>query len=179
MLSSAITHSGLKPMIKRKLTIVCGLPGSGKTVVARLLSQSRGAELLRSDVLRKEVLAAPTYSDDEKQTIYDEMFLRAGSALLEGRDVVLDAAFDKLGNRRKAVALAKTLNADFEIVEVTSSEEIIWDRLRHRGGDESDADWRIYQLLKQRFERIDEPHVVIANDGDLISLEQQVRRLLP
>ncbi|MGH1478056.1 MAG: AAA family ATPase [Geminicoccales bacterium] len=166
-------------MIKQKLTIVCGLPGAGKTVVARLVSTMRGAALLRSDVLRKDVLITPTYTDDEKQAVYGEMFKRARCSLLKGRDVVLDAAFNKETNRKKAASLAKALEADFEIVEVTSSEETIRDRLRHREGDESEADWQVYQLLKQRFERIDEPHIIVTNDGDLASLEQRVHRLLP
>ncbi len=166
-------------MTEQKLTIVCGLPGVGKTVVARLLSQMCEAILLRSDVLRKDVLRTPTYTDDEKQAVYGEMFERARCALLEGHDVVLDAAFNKEGNRKKAASLAEALKAGFEIVLVTSSEETIRDRLRHREGDESDADWRVYRFLKQRFERIDEPHVVIVNDGDLAGLEQQVQTLLP
>ncbi|MGI9509785.1 MAG: AAA family ATPase [Geminicoccaceae bacterium] len=165
-------------MTKQKLTIVCGLPGAGKTVVARLLLQMREAILLRSDVLRKDVLMTPTYTDDEKQAVYSEMFTRAKRALLKGHDVVLDAAFNKEGNRKMAASLAEALKADFKIVLVTSSEEAIRDRLRHREGDESDANWQVYQLLKQRFERIDEPHVMITNDDDLASLEQQVQRLL-
>jgi predicted kinase len=165
-------------MTKQKLTIVCGLPGAGKTVVARLVSKSREADLLRSDVLRKELLARPAYADEEKQAVYDEMFARARRALLDGRNVVLDAAFNKRINREKAEALAAALNVGLKIILVTSSEETIRDRLLHREGDESDADWRIYQFLKERFEPIDEPHVVIANDGDLASLERDVRRLL-
>ncbi|MDH3659178.1 MAG: AAA family ATPase [Alphaproteobacteria bacterium] len=165
-------------MAKQKLTIICGLPGTGKTVVARLVAKSREAALLRSDVLRRELLATPTYADGEKQAVYDEMFARAKRTLFNGRSVVLDAAFNKRVNREKAAALAAALKVDFEITLVTSSEEAIRDRLLHRVGDESDADWRIYQFLKSRFERIDEEHVVITNDGDLASLEREVRRLL-
>ncbi|MGI9487743.1 MAG: AAA family ATPase [Geminicoccaceae bacterium] len=161
-----------------KLTIVCGLPGAGKSVVAKSLSKMREATLLRSDVLRKNVIATPTYADDEKQAVYNEMFERASSALSEGRDVVLDAAFNKRSNRERAAALAEALNAGFEIVEVTASEATIRERLRLREGDESDADWEVHQLLKGRFEEINEPHVVMTNDGDLTSLEEQVRRFL-
>ena len=165
-------------MAGQKLTIVCGLPGSGKTAVARLLSEAWGADLLRSDVLRKDMLTLPTYNDDEKQAVYAALFERAGNALLAGRDVVLDAAFNKRANRERAAKVADMVKAGFVIIEVTSSEETIRDRLRHRDGDESDADWRVYQFLKERFEPIEEPHVVITNDGDLASLEQQVRERL-
>ncbi len=171
------TPGDRKSMVEQKLTIVCGLPGSGKTAVARLLSRIRSAELLRSDALRKELWVVPTYSDDEKQAVYDEMFTRARQALHEGRAVVLDAAFNKRANREKAAALGAAMKIGFEIVEVTASEEIIRARLDLREGDESDADWQIHQLLKERFERIEEPHVVITNDGDLMSLERKVRRI--
>lgn len=171
----AMTNS----MTEQKLTIVCGLPGVGKTAVARLLSRTRGADLLRSDVVRKELLTEPNYSDDEKQAVYYEMFARAKLILLDGRSVILDAAFNRFANREKAAELAAALKVGFEIVLVMSSEEAIRERLLHREGDESDADWRVYQLLKSRFEQIDEPDVVIANDGDLSCLEQQVRKLLP
>ena len=134
--------------------------------------------LLRSDILRKELLATATYADDEKQSVYDEMSVRARHALLDGRDVVLDAAFNKSVNREKAAELATMLEVSSEAVLVTSSEETIRERLLRREGGENDADWQTYQLLKPRFEPIDEPHVIIANDGDLTSLEKEVRKLL-
>ena len=54
-----------------KLIIVCGLQGTGKTTVAKKIAEKINAVILRSDVLRMEILKDPKYTEEEKQKIYD------------------------------------------------------------------------------------------------------------
>jgi hypothetical protein len=52
------------------LVVVCGLPGVGKTTVAGMVADRFGAETLRTDVVREELIAEPTYTDEERDAVY-------------------------------------------------------------------------------------------------------------
>ena len=56
------------------LIIICGLPGTGKTFIAKKLAPKINAEHLSTDRIRKELFPEPTYSEDEKNKVYVEMF---------------------------------------------------------------------------------------------------------
>jgi predicted kinase len=64
------------------LFVVCGLQGTGKTAVSRLISWKTGAVLLRTDVIRRELFEKPTYSEEEKNRVYEEMFARDQELML-------------------------------------------------------------------------------------------------
>lgn len=143
-----------------KLTIVCGLPGVGKTTVAKDLSVKTGSVLLRTDVIRKEANILG-YSEEEKQLVYDEMLSIAEKLLKGDKNVILDATFNKEKNRQAAQNIAGIDKADFEIVEVICPEEIVKERMEKRSGDESEAKFEDYLKHKKFFEPIKEKHTII------------------
>ena len=81
---------------------VTGLPGSGKSTVARLLKQNlikQGirSQILSSDAIRKTLTPAPCYSEDEREMIY-RVIVFIAKMLTENRvNVIIDAT----GNRRR------------------------------------------------------------------------------
>lgn len=158
------------------LIIICGLPGSGKTVVAKRIAEITKAILLRTDVIRKELIKQPTYSEEETEKTYEEMFLRARRLLEENKNVVLEATFAKREWRFKAIKIAEASNADFKIVEVVCSENVIKERINRRTGDESDADFKIHLKYKNLFEPIMENHIVINNSGLFEETEKQINQ---
>ncbi|MFH1105962.1 MAG: AAA family ATPase, partial [Candidatus Aenigmatarchaeota archaeon] len=138
------------------IILVAGLPGTGKTSVARELSKKLGAELLRSDVIRKEILGKRTYAQEEKFAVYDEMFERAERI----KNVVLDATFYKEELRNRARKLANALGTELFIVECVCPEELVKERLEKRYGDDSEAGYAAYKVVKREFEPIKEWHIV-------------------
>ncbi|MEE9543826.1 MAG: AAA family ATPase, partial [Thermodesulfobacteriota bacterium] len=60
-LAGQYAEGGFKPM----LTVVSGLPGSGKSTVATLLHKENNANILNSDVVRKEIHNIDPYSDEK------------------------------------------------------------------------------------------------------------------
>jgi len=157
------------------LIIICGLQGTGKTTVAKIITKVVKAILLRTDVIRKELINNPVYSEAEKQLIYREMFSRAKALLLNKNNVILDGTFAKKINRDQAGKLARETNNEFKIVEVRgSSKEIIKQRLNDRIKDESDGLYKHYLKYKKVFEPITEEHVIIDNVKTIKDLEKQI-----
>lgn len=84
-----------------------GLPGAGKTTLARNLSHWLGAQHLRGDKIGLELFRFPTYSPQERQMVYAEMNRRTGENLRAGRHVLYDAAVNSRVQRQQLAALAK------------------------------------------------------------------------
>ena len=84
------------------LYIICGLPGTGKTMVAKEAASITGAVVLRTDEFRKRLFPHPTYSADEKGQVYDALLKEATSLLRDGRDVIIDATFHRSRERESA-----------------------------------------------------------------------------
>lgn len=100
-----------------RLVLIGGLPGTGKSSLAGLLAAETGAQLLRSDLIRDEILPRAEFSDvtefgqgryrpDLVEAVYAEMLLRAGRLLERGEHVVLDASWSSKQDRKAAEALA-------------------------------------------------------------------------
>lgn len=81
---------------------VTGLPGSGKSVVAKALLEKLGermihAQIVSSDMLRKVVTPKPTYSEEERDMVYGAIVFVAKLLTQNGVNVIIDAT----GNRRR------------------------------------------------------------------------------
>ena len=99
---------------KPALILMTGLMGSGKSHLARNLSPLLGADVLRTDVLRKEMLdispeerrfeefGAGIYSDKVSARTYDLALEKALDLISRGRSVILDASFKRRTEREKA-----------------------------------------------------------------------------
>lgn len=158
------------------LITVCGLQGVGKTEVSKYILKRTGGLVLRTDVIRKELIVEPRYTSEEMQRIYEEMFGRAERALM-ATPVILDATFAKRSNREQARAIAEQAKRDFRLVEVVClDDETVRKRLEPMVGDASDAKFAQYLQYKTFFEPIpiEEPHIIIDNSGSIESTRSQV-----
>ncbi len=143
------------------LFIVCGLPGSGKTTLSMLVSKRYNAMHISSDAVRKELIAKPTYSEEEKEMVYGEVSKRARAALKEGKNVVIDSTCYKKAHRENMRGLAKDAGAKSYTILCTLPEEEVKRRLDRRRMGLSDADYAVYVKVKGIFERMDEEHVEV------------------
>lgn len=141
------------------LTIVCGLPGVGKTTTARNIAADNDATIIRSDVVRKQLFPEPTYANQETEQVYEAVLDRARASLPE--PVVLDATFRRKRHRDKAVALAQRERVDYRIVKVECDEHVVKRRITERSGDESDADFSIYR--QSEFEALTREAEIVDN----------------
>ena len=147
------------------LLITCGLPGTYKTETSEEVSRIKGYPILRSDLIRLEVLKGENIFDDKvgsdmsKRTmVYDETFRRADKALEKGDSVIIDATFVTQSLRRRAAEIAARHNKRFVILETHCPQEVAIARILRRSKEayESNAlTEQAYLNNKKKFETVD------------------------
>lgn len=154
----------------RKVVVVFGLSGSGKSFLAKIISEEFGYEWLRSDVIRKEMAGIPPmkrarskfgsgiYTEDMTRRVYLEMVERASRFIREGKRVVMDATFLKKWQREMV-----TSRFDRPLFILAWAEEEEIKRRLSKRVDVSDADFGIYLKQKEVFEPPEEISYVRIN----------------
>ena len=147
------------------LLITCGLPGTWKTETSEQISKIKGYPILRSDLIRLEVLKGENIFDEKvasdmsKRTmVYDETFRRADEALAKGDGVIIDATFVTQSLRRRAAEIAAKHNRRFVILETHCPQEVAIARILRRTKDEYESNAlteQAYLNNKKRFEKVD------------------------
>jgi len=148
------------------LLITCGLPGTWKTETSEEISRIKGYPILRSDLIRLEVLKNEDIFDQKvasdmskRVSVYDEMFRRADDLAQKSKEgVILDATFVTQELRRRAAEIAAKHNLTFVILQTHCSEEASLARILKRTKEdyESNALTReAYYNNKKKFEPVD------------------------
>jgi len=146
------------------LLIVCGLPGTWKTETTEEVSWIKGYPLLRTDLIRLEVLKNEDIFDekvasnmDKRTMVYDEMFTRAEEILKKGDGVILDATFVTQSLRKRAAAIAAKHNLTFVIMQTDCPQEVSISRILKRTKENYESNAlteEAYLNNKKRFEEI-------------------------
>jgi predicted kinase len=143
------------------IVVICGLPGVGKSTLAKDLAPLLNAVILSSDKIRKELFPNPIYSKREVKIIYDVMILLAKYLYGAGINCIIDATFNKEKSRTQLKNKLMLPEEELFMVECICPEDTIVSRLKTRKNDYSDADLRIYKRMKKTYEPILEDHLVI------------------
>jgi predicted kinase len=145
--------------------IACGLPASNKTETMEVVARIKGYTVLRTDLIRKEVLKnedifdeAVASSMDKRKMVYDEMFRRAGETVASGEGVILDATFVTQALRRRAAQVAAEEGKLLMIQQTHCTQEYSLNKISKRTKEnyESNAltDQAYFNNLK-KFEEVD------------------------
>ena len=147
------------------LLITCGLPGTWKTETSEEISRIKGYPILRSDLIRLEVLENENIFDEKvasdmsKRTmVYDETFRRADEALEKGNSVILDATFVTQSLRRQAAETAAKHNKTFVILQTHCPQEVAIARILRRTQEDYESNAlteQAYLNNKKKFEKVD------------------------
>jgi aminoglycoside phosphotransferase family enzyme/predicted kinase len=155
-----------QPSRRPCLVLVGGLPGTGKSTLARQLAQQAGFQVIRSDVVRKELAGLSEtaggggavdggiYTPDWTNRTYAECLERAERMLFAGERVLVDATFLHERHRQKFLHTARSWGVRGLLFVCETPPEIVQKRLAARTGDASDADWSVYQHAARQW---DEP----------------------
>jgi predicted kinase len=147
------------------LLITCGLPGTWKTETSEEISRIKGYPILRSDLIRLEVLKRENIFDEKvasdmsKRTmVYDETFRRADEMLEKDDSVIIDATFVTQSLRRRAAEIAARHNKTFVILETHCPQEVAIARILRRTQEEYESNAlteQAYLNNKKKFEKVD------------------------
>ncbi len=147
------------------LLIACGLPGTWKTETTEEVAKIKGYPLLRSDLIRLEVLKNEDIFDekvasnmDKRTMVYDEMFRQADEILNQSDGVILDATFITQSLRKQAAAIAAKHNLRFVILQTDCPQEVSIERILKRTREDYVSNAlteRAYLNNKKKFEKVD------------------------
>lgn len=154
--------------MKQTLILVCGLPGSGKSFFAKQFAEQNHIPHFNSDIVRKQLFPRlRTYSELEKQQVYDWLITQTEMSLKAGKSVIIDATFYKKNLRTPFYYIASELNIPIKIIHIYAAEELIKERTSAVRMD-SEADYSVYLKLKNAFEPIDQHHLVLQSTNNNI-----------
>jgi hypothetical protein len=147
------------------LLITCGLPGTWKTETAAEISKIKNILILRTDIIRLQVLKNEDIFDakvagnmNKRESVYDEMFRQAEELARKGHGVILDATFVTQSLRSRAAEIAEKTGVPFVIQQTHCSEEASLARIGRRTKEnyESNALTKdAYIANKNKFEIVD------------------------
>ncbi len=157
------------------LILISGLPGSGKTTLARAFSTQKKVLHLNSDLLRRDLGLLGNYGSADKQKVYSTLLERTENALLAGETVVVDSTFYKKDIRAPFQKLAEKCRVPIRWVEVRAQESTIRERLKTPRPD-SEADFLVYEKIRDAAEPIAGPHLVLWSD--VMDLDEMVTAVL-
>lgn len=112
---------------------ITGLPGSGKSALARAAARQLGelgepTTILEMDAIRKILTPAPTYSASEREVVYRALVYLAWSLTEAGVPVIIDAT----AHRREWRDLARASIVNFAEVQLACPLEVCRAREAHR-----------------------------------------------
>ncbi len=125
----------------------------------------KGYPILRSDLIRLEVLKGENIFDDKiasdmgkRAMVYDETFRRADDALAKGDSAIIDATFVTQSLRRRAAEVAAKHIKTFVILETHCPQEVAIARILRRTKDSYESNAlteQAYLNNKKSFEEVD------------------------
>jgi len=169
--------------------IACGLPASYKTETTEVIAQLKGYRILRSDLIRLEVLKNEDIFDEkvassmQKRTlVYDEMFRMADEAAGKGEGIILDATFVTQSLRRRAAKVAADHGKTLVIQQTQCPKAVSLDRISKRTKENYESNALTEQAytnnvnkfepvdlndLKQRHPELKVVHLLVDTTSDL------------
>jgi hypothetical protein len=174
------------PQERPCMLLMCGLPGTGKSVLARELAERAGFAIVRSDVTRKQLAglrsgesggnapAAGIYAPDFTTRTYDACLAEAERRLFAGERVIVDATFREDSQRVRFVEAAQRWSVPIRILHCRADEDLVHHRLDQRVGDPSDADWGVYQHMREIWEPFGEDTAELVDEIDTGGTLRQV-----
>ena len=170
------------------LIVFAGLPGTGKSSLARAVARDLQAVYLDKDTIKGCIIAVA-----EQMKIgqglqlsgplsYELLVTIAKDNLVLGRSVVLDSPAAYQIFRDKVKQLARSLKVNLRLIEcICTDERLLRQRLESRWADqpaERAQDWTTFQRERAQFERLIDRRLVVDTAESLAVNLRKIRTYL-
>ena len=145
--------------------IACGLPASYKTETTEVIADIKEYKILRSDLIRLEVLKNEDIFDEKvassmnkRMLVYDEMFRMAHELAGKGQGIILDATFVTQTLRRRAAKVADENAMTLIIQQTQCPKEVSLGRIAKRSKENYESNAlteQAYTNNVNKFEKVD------------------------
>ena len=152
-------------LIPETVLIACGLPASYKTETTEVIAELKGFQILRSDLIRLEVLKNEDIFDEKvassmkKRTlVYDEMFRMADELASAEKGIILDATFVTQALRRRAAEVAARYGMTLVIQQTQCPKSVSLERISKRTKENYESNAlteQAYTNNVKKFESVD------------------------
>ena len=154
-----------RELVPETVLIACGLPATYKTETTEVIAEIKGYTILRTDLIRLEVLKNEDIFDEKvasdmnkRQLVYDETFRRADELAGKCEGIILDATFITQELRKRAAEIAAQHNKIFVIQQTQCPQEVSFRRISERTKENYESNAlteQAYLNNKRRFEPVD------------------------
>lgn len=172
------------PLGQPTVIAIAGLPGTGKTSLARAIAGELGWRVVSADAVRQSLFGAikqaadyggSLYSREANLLTYESMLRLSREWLSLNGGVVIDATFRRAEERERARAMAEAAGANWRLIECRLQPGLVRSRLANGSAlDESLAQtrWEIYTRQAEEFEPIapERQHLVLNTEKPLSSI---------
>ena len=169
------------------IVMMAGLPGTGKSALARILAQRLPGAVLNKDTIRAALFSPPHIEYSRPQDDFcQQIMLDTAAYLLEKNSslvVFLDGrTFSLRYQRQRVIEFCSQRRIDWRLLECGCTEATAVDRLQRALAEQTHPAMNrtpeLYHQLRQAWEPIDLPKLLVDTDESLASCAEQAMQYL-
>lgn len=155
------------------IVVMAGLPGTGKSTLARALAEQAGGVVLNKDTLRAELFPMPfvEYSTEQDDFV-QELMVRTAEYLLTRYPKLIvffdGRTFSRAYQIQRVIDAAERIVTPWRIIECVCPEKVAMGRIeRGKKHPAKNRTAQLYLKIRDEFEEIAWPKLVVDTAGEM------------